>query len=566
MAPDHDDLRSELEREAQRLEQRFAQNPQGRVFAPLADKYRQLGRLEEAEAVVLEGLKRHPDYLSAYLVLGRIYTDWGRPEDAAVQFTRVLELDPQNLVALRALGDVAAAGGDWVEARRWYQRILEIDPYNEEVEAALAGLGTKAAEGVGGPPQAEAVEEGPVAGYSRYGEEFVEEGPAQPAVPEAAVPEEPAVVKPMAPPSAEPTFEEAPEAAAPPAAESELATEPPVSAAAEPVFREETAEEPAIVRPFVEETRRVEAPTPVEPDARLITETMADLYADQGLYDDAIDVYRDLLEQRPEDPAIQRRIAELEKLAEQRMAGAAPAPMGPEELLPREQPEPVREPSEVTGAAPVSAEPMPLAVPAGEAETVTAPAGEGIIAVPPIEEAPAAIAEEAPLPDWLLGLPAAAGPQEPSAAVGLPDTMRAAEDLALSDVFAAAFEEAAAAEKEPAFALQAEPPAGPEVWEARPVEVSPTAPPVSVTIGEYLRALLASPTSVSSPAVTIGPSPERPSEARAPAAGPEPTAPPSAAEAAPETGVGGAGGAGGAGAGQEDDLAQFQAWLRSLKR
>lgn len=509
MTADQEDLRFDLEREAERLERRFAENPQGRVFAPLADKYRQLGRLEEAEGLVLEGLKRHPDYLGAYLVLGKIYVDLGRPGDALAQFTRVLELDPQNLVALRALGDVAAMQGDWFEARRRYREILDMDPHNEEVVAALASL--PAAGGEGGEGQGVAgVEEGPLSGYSRYSEEFVEEAP-EPAEPEAApTPGEPAVPESMAPSAAE----WPPEPAPAPIEEMAPSTGAAAPAGLEPPAVEEMVEGPPTLGPMGEVAPGVGTPTPGEIDAPLITETMAELYADQGLYEDAIDIYRSLLDQRPGDPNIQRRIAELERLAAQKAAATAPPPMGPEELLAREPP-----------ATPE--------IPVGP----TAPVEERL---PPIQE-------EAPLPDWLAG-PAEeeVAPPEPSAARGAPEALGAAEGPVPRDSFAASFDEAAAVGREAAMAaVESEPVAGPAA-----------APAVSATIGEYLRALLAygepgararGTPQPASPAAPAAPQAER-------AAAPGTTPPPSPSAAAPGGGE------------LDDDLAQFQAWLRSLKR
>lgn len=51
----------------------------------------------------------------------------------------------------------------------------------------------------------------------------------------------------------------------------------------------------------------------------MLTETMAELYADQGLFEDAVGVYRELAKARPNDERLRARIAELEQqLAEAR--------------------------------------------------------------------------------------------------------------------------------------------------------------------------------------------------------------------------------------------------------
>jgi tetratricopeptide (TPR) repeat protein len=56
-----------------------------------------------------------------------------------------------------------------------------------------------------------------------------------------------------------------------------------------------------------------EAPLVLEPEPEpVVTETMAELYVRQGLYDEARDVYRQLLGQRPGDAGLQARLADLE--------------------------------------------------------------------------------------------------------------------------------------------------------------------------------------------------------------------------------------------------------------
>lgn len=63
-------------------------------------------------------------------------------------------------------------------------------------------------------------------------------------------------------------------------------------------------------------------------DAEVVTETMAELYAAQGLPERAAEVYRELIRQRGEEPGLVRRLAEIE--ARMQPAAAEPAPAGEE--------------------------------------------------------------------------------------------------------------------------------------------------------------------------------------------------------------------------------------------
>ena len=69
--------------EIAKLEALYASNPDGRVFTHLAEAYRRAGELDRAREILDRGLERHPDYPSAHVVLGRVYTDLGRDADAA---------------------------------------------------------------------------------------------------------------------------------------------------------------------------------------------------------------------------------------------------------------------------------------------------------------------------------------------------------------------------------------------------------------------------------------------------------------------------------------------------
>ncbi len=137
------DAPAALDAEIQLLERRHAENPEGRFFVPLADRYRKLGELDRAEILLREGLRRLPDYVSARIVLGQCLADLGRADQAAGEFRSVLVADPQNLLALRGLGRLAAAAGEHEEAARWYGELLAVDPMNEDARGALDALRTQ---------------------------------------------------------------------------------------------------------------------------------------------------------------------------------------------------------------------------------------------------------------------------------------------------------------------------------------------------------------------------------------------------------------------------------------
>ncbi len=126
--------------ELDKLFERYRRAPHSFVFAPLADACRKAGRIDEAIEICENGLKLHPEYTSAHVVLAKCFHDQGKAKEAEAEFNKVLSLDPENLVALKYLGMMAAERGNKVEAVSYFTHILEMDPDNEEILAKFAEL------------------------------------------------------------------------------------------------------------------------------------------------------------------------------------------------------------------------------------------------------------------------------------------------------------------------------------------------------------------------------------------------------------------------------------------
>ncbi len=69
-------------------------------------------------------------------------------------------------------------------------------------------------------------------------------------------------------------------------------------------------------------------PTEKEParEPEIATGTLAEIYAQQGLYDRALEIYRRMERRRPDDPEIARRIAAIERAREERDADEETGP------------------------------------------------------------------------------------------------------------------------------------------------------------------------------------------------------------------------------------------------
>ncbi len=263
--------------EIEKLERRYAENPDGRFFAPLADAYRKAGNVTRALELVRAGLGKHPDYLSAHIVLGRCLLDKGDDAEAEQTFRSVLDLDAENIIALKSLAEITERTGRTSDARRWLQKLLVVDSMNVEAEADLQRLGGVIAEQQTQPIEAVQVEAGPEVSFADIAREvdqlaavappLTDVAPAPAPEPAVTAAPEPAIAA-----APEPAVTAAPEPAIAAAAEPAVtaAPEPVIAAAAEPAVSAapEPPVEPVLATPEPAPAIQVEAPPPpLEPVA-----------------------------------------------------------------------------------------------------------------------------------------------------------------------------------------------------------------------------------------------------------------------------------------------------------
>src|SRR4051812_31951142 len=123
--------------EIEKLERRYAENPHGLTFAPLAEVHRKNGDVTRALELLRIGLELHPNYIPASIVLGRCHQDLGDLPAAAEAFAHVLRLDDENVIALKSLADINERQERLDEAERWLRRLVSVDRSNEEARQQL---------------------------------------------------------------------------------------------------------------------------------------------------------------------------------------------------------------------------------------------------------------------------------------------------------------------------------------------------------------------------------------------------------------------------------------------
>jgi len=121
----------------------YQENPDSRVFAPLADMYRRLGRYEQALEVCQDGLVRHPYYAGGKVALAHINLDQANYVKAIEEAENVVTYYPDNVAARKVLVKALYFSGDLAKAKRELLVLEELsfdsldDPLFEDIKAGI---------------------------------------------------------------------------------------------------------------------------------------------------------------------------------------------------------------------------------------------------------------------------------------------------------------------------------------------------------------------------------------------------------------------------------------------
>jgi len=327
-----------------KLMDKMTQNPTSRLFVPLAEEYLKCQMVDEAVIVLVEGIKNHPTYVAARVMLGKIYLQKNQIPEAQAEFEQVIAINPENILAHKKLAMVYQGQGQTQKALEACKKVLMIDPSDKEAKGLVGVLEMAAASNA--PSEAEvpsnrsvATEPSPANEIDMQGgdpaaavepapafEEMAAEVSSQPApIEEAPMPVESAV------PNEEISFEfqesqESPsqtELDAPGGSDhpgepmsGESAPEAPIET---PVSAEEKGAAPddswegdkTVVAGFTIPSSEkepvssdIEEPSDQQEGSKedpLLSTTLASLYMSQGHYQEAANVYQKLLARDPSD-------------------------------------------------------------------------------------------------------------------------------------------------------------------------------------------------------------------------------------------------------------------------
>lgn len=89
-----------------RLKERLREKPDSRLFLSLAEELKKDDRLNEAMDILINGIRKVPDFDAARLTLGRWYLESNMPSEAKKEFSAVLKHSPDNIFAIRWINEV----------------------------------------------------------------------------------------------------------------------------------------------------------------------------------------------------------------------------------------------------------------------------------------------------------------------------------------------------------------------------------------------------------------------------------------------------------------------------
>lgn len=115
----------------------LADNPHSQVFASLADTYRKRGEFGRAFAVCKSGLKHHPDYAPAHIVMAKLYLHQGMYADALNSLKHAEAQDGVTRVSEFLEAEILIGKGELDAANVLIERLRITDRHNPEVKDLL---------------------------------------------------------------------------------------------------------------------------------------------------------------------------------------------------------------------------------------------------------------------------------------------------------------------------------------------------------------------------------------------------------------------------------------------
>lgn len=115
-------------------------DPNSQVFAPLAEAYREMDMLQEAERVAQTGVKRHPNFAGGFVVYSKILKDQEKLLESLKMAQKAAQLSPENIMAHQLQAEIYLQTKHPKEALKSFKMVLFLNPQSEKARKAVSKL------------------------------------------------------------------------------------------------------------------------------------------------------------------------------------------------------------------------------------------------------------------------------------------------------------------------------------------------------------------------------------------------------------------------------------------
>lgn len=121
----------------ERYQAEYKKNPNSRLFAPLAEAYRQMGMLEQAAKICARGTQIHQHFAGGFVAYAKVLIDQENFAEAKAQLQKATEISQDNVLAFHLLGDVCLKLKQPKEALNAFKMLLLLHPEDERAQRAV---------------------------------------------------------------------------------------------------------------------------------------------------------------------------------------------------------------------------------------------------------------------------------------------------------------------------------------------------------------------------------------------------------------------------------------------
>jgi predicted regulator of Ras-like GTPase activity (Roadblock/LC7/MglB family) len=130
----------ELDERIGKCKRILSKDPESLIFAALSEAYRRRGELNTATKICTQGLKTHPDYGSAHLVMAKINVDKRLFAEAEKELFLAIKADGRTRANELLLSEILIRKDRLKEAKGLLDKLFATDPDNPQVKRLLGEI------------------------------------------------------------------------------------------------------------------------------------------------------------------------------------------------------------------------------------------------------------------------------------------------------------------------------------------------------------------------------------------------------------------------------------------